>query len=166
MVLDQFEGELKNALEGCIAKFKNEKIFGDSNWTYGIKEALADLGKNKLNEICTSGFTDKYNSEWLYDMVWYKENEKGQLINIELVIESEWGSSMKNIKFDFEKLLLANSKYHLMICQAYFEDMAALNNYFKEAINCYQLNRIGDRYMIAILDKREETFEYFVFVKI
>ena len=54
MVLDQFEGELKNALEGCIAKFKNEKIFGDSNWTYGIKEALADLGKSKLNEYIFS----------------------------------------------------------------------------------------------------------------
>jgi hypothetical protein len=64
MELDHFEAELKNVLECYITKFKNEKIFGDSKWTHSIKEALHGLGKSKLNEICTSGFTDKYNNEW------------------------------------------------------------------------------------------------------
>ena len=160
-----FENEIISTLNSAVKYLHDNKIYGDKNWTNSFKEQLAELGKNYGNEVCTSGFADLYNNEWLYDMVWYKENDKKYLIEVSLVVESEWGGHLNQIKFDFEKLLTANSTHKLMICQSHPSNYDTLIEYFDEAIDCYQLNKIGERYLIAVLDKKEEEFYYEVFQK-
>ena len=161
---NSLEQQIISTLDLAVNYLHEHKIYSDKNWTSYFKETLAELGKTHENEICTSGFTDIYNSEWLYDMVWYK-NEKGYLSEVSLVVESEWGSHINQIKFDFEKLLSSNSIHRLMICQSHSSNLEKLINCFDEAINHYKQNKPGDRYLVAILDKTDEEFCYEVFQK-
>jgi hypothetical protein len=159
------EQEIIATLDAAVQHLDSNKIYGDRNWTNCFKEKLAELGEQKGNKICTSGFADQYDAEWLFDMVWYKENEKKYLTEVFLAVESEWGSHLRQIKFDFEKLLSSNSLNKLMICQTHPSNYDALVTYFEEAIGCYKGNKAGDRYLVAILDKKEEKFYYEVFQK-
>lgn len=163
--LNNFEKELTNLLEQCVKFLHDNEINGNNNWTLEIKKELAQLGTSKEYKICTSGFQDEYNNEWLYDLVWYSEDDSNKLIDVPLVVESEWGSNLEQIKFDFEKLLLANSTNKLMICQCYKHNYEKLTKYFESAIQSYRLNRTGDRYLFAILDIDNEVFNFEVFEK-
>lgn len=162
---NSFENEIISTLNKAVKYLHDNQIYGDNNWTRCFKERLADLGRKYQNDICTSGFADLYNNEWLFDMVWYKLNDKKYMTEVSLVVESEWGSHIDQIKFDFEKLLTANSTHKLMICQSHPSNYDGLIAYFEEAINCYQMNKIGERYLVAVLDKKEEEFYYEVFEK-
>ena len=162
---NSFELQIKSALQCAQQKAHQEGFPCDGRWTHIIKKELADLGEQQGYKICTSGFDDFYNDEWLYDMVWYKEDAVGKLITVPLTVESEWGKKIDQIKFDFEKLLLANSQYRLMICQSYPSNIESLQDYLQQAIQDYQLNHTGDRYLVAILNIHEGEFEFVVFTK-
>lgn len=96
--------------------------------TYKIKRVIGDIGMQKFNMgIAASGFPDEFDPEWLYDMVWYKMNENSKkfpcMDSIELVLESElskktWGG----VKEDFDKLLVSNAKYRIMIFSTFKND--------------------------------------------
>ena len=83
--------------------------------------------------------------------MWFKNNEKGRLTSIPLVLESEWKRDLGNINYDFEKLLLANSEHKIMICQAKY-NISELRQYFYEAVEDYGALKKGERFFIAILD--------------
>ena len=68
----------------------SNKVYGDYNWTNHIKRCLAELGSSNGFEICAATENKEYQNEWLYDLVWYKENSEGLLIDVPLVVESEW----------------------------------------------------------------------------
>lgn len=160
-----FELALVNELNLAEKEAHQHRLKGGSSWTDIIKDKLARSGEQLGYKICTSSFKDVYNSEWLFDMVWYEENAEKRLISVPLVVESEWGKREDQIKFDFEKLLLANAKHRLMICQVTDSRKQSLEAYFKKAISDYQLNRKGDRYLIAMLSIEQEEFEFVVFEK-
>lgn len=166
----------KNELETEIAALLNDgvdflnenQIHGDNNWTLKFKELLAAFGERIGNKVCTSGFQDIYNSEWLYDMVWYKEIEKGgiqYISEVVLVIESEWNPDFRSIKYDFEKLLVANASHKLFLCTAKDQKCDELKKYFIEAVLSYRHSRHDDRYLIAILDYYDNTFSYELIIK-
>src|SRR4051794_25171184 len=97
---DFLEEQIITVLNNAVEELHANGIQGDDSWTRKFKERLAELGESLGCKICTSGFKDIYNNEWLFDMVWYKENEKQQLVDVPLVVESEWRKSLKHIKFD------------------------------------------------------------------
>jgi hypothetical protein len=154
-----------DAIKQSLNDFEREAhltgITGDSNWTYGIKHRLMNLGWKHDYQVSAGGFPGECEPEWLYDMVWYREEGEGEdkrLTEVALVVESEWKSDFRNIKYDFEKLLVANASLRLMICQAkpqYKEDRMA---YFKNAVAQYRYGRKGDTFLIALLDKESEKF--------
>lgn len=166
--MQQFDATEKRIMEALIA-FENEatelRYKGNTQWTYKIKEKLGNLGCDEFRcTTCTSGFKDYFEIEWLFDLVWYLEDEERRLISIPLVVESEWLQDWKHIKYDFEKLLQSNAQHRLMICQAYSMTKEVLLDKFKSLIQTYQLNRKNDRYMFAILD-REEHFHFELMMK-
>jgi hypothetical protein len=67
--------------------------------------------------VCASGFEGKFEPEWLYDLIWYKNNSEVRLETVPLVLESEWAYDYYDIRFDFEKLLLANAPLKVMVFQ-------------------------------------------------
>lgn len=93
-----------------------KKAKGSAEWTTQLKEDLGVLGEKHGWTVCTAGFKGRFESGWLYDLIWYKE-EEGHLSEVYLVLESEWGWSRAHIKYDFEKLLLAKSTLKVMIFQ-------------------------------------------------
>lgn len=161
------ENEIKNALKAVCEKL-NDRKYSDSEWTHNIKKNLAELGEKNNSLICTSGFGSNYNSEWLFDLVWYKEEGTGhnaRLIDVPLVAECEWNMAFKHVRFDFEKLLTSNARLRLMICYSHPNEIDGLKVYFKEAINKYPLLQQGARFLVAILNSHTNEFMFEPYIK-
>ena len=97
------------------------KSKGNMDWTLAIKYKLGELGKENGFSTCASGCRDReYDAEWLYDLIWYKNNfEDGKsherrLTEVPLVMEIEWSPDFLQIRYDFEKLLVANAPIKVM----------------------------------------------------
>jgi hypothetical protein len=150
--LQQTEVEIKNILDGISLDWRNgsDELQGDKKWTIRVKKLIGDLGDKLGYKVCTSGF-DCYHGEWLYDLVWFLNNENGRLNSIPLVLECEWKRGLGDIQYDFEKLLLANSQFKVMICQAN-NNISVLKDYFHNAVKDYNALKKGERFFIAILD--------------
>lgn len=151
---DNIELEIINALNLVTKEaYIDKTLKGDANWTYRIKKLLCELGIKKGFETCTGGFkNDVINGEWLYDIVWFIDDQDDYLCEVSLVAESEWGRTLKHIKDDFEKLLVSNSTHRLFICQAKPDQLDEFKKYFKEAVRRYPHLHKGDRFLVAILD--------------
>lgn len=140
------------------------KIKGNTAWTLGIKEVFAKVGKSKGYEVCCSGFPGVYDNEWLYDLIWYKDDStkndvyKPGLMEIPLVLESEWDLDFKEIKYDFEKLLLSNSKLKVMICQCHKSNLGKLKEYFSQAVDRFSRRHSDELFLVSILDCDDEVF--------
>lgn len=122
----------------------------DSKWTLGIKKFFAKKFANTGNFIYASGLPERHNTEnleYLYDLTILQQNAsnnatiKDPFVNKTiLVLESEWGNQ-KEIIYDFQKLLMSNSEYKVMVFQDYkLEDnnKDLVFNYMKENINKYR----------------------------
>lgn len=150
---DETEQGISNLLdEFAKAKKTHKKETTYTEWTKSIKKVLANLGVNNDCEVATSGFNGKYENEWLYDLIWYINDEKGNLKNLPLVVESEWSRSFNDIKYDFEKLLVTNAEHWLFICNSKPDQIDELFTYFKNAVKTYSLLNTGSRFLIAIMD--------------
>jgi hypothetical protein len=167
MIKDHIE-EIKTILERFEQEAHAKQIKGDANWTYEIKRKLMEAGESHEYKTCASGFKDECDPEWLYDVVWYKEEGTGddsRLIDVPMILESEWQSHLKSIKYDFEKLLQANARLKVMICQAYEKHKESRLEYFRDAIAKFQRNIHEDVYLIAILNTTDEKFYFEVIRK-
>jgi hypothetical protein len=131
----------------------------DSAWTKSIKRALGKLGEQKGYKICAAGIDD-YEREWLYDLVWYKEDSCGFLVSIPLVMESEWDRKYSGIKYDFEKLLLSKSSYKIMIFQATGADQYEYFEKLKSSIARFHADSICETYLLACFDEISYEFKF------
>jgi len=80
--------------------------------------------------------SDTNAGEWLYDFVWREFDDKGNLLGLKLAMEIEVSDmSEKGIKYDFNKLLQADSDYKILVFQLKTEDevTTALSNFEKAA---------------------------------
>mgnify|MGYP003357572629 CR=1 FL=1 len=187
--------ETNIALENDIAKSIIEAIGGIDQAFYNSKrrekttmvmERLTQLGDNKGHKVyshsLSEGFRQKsgdifVNREWLYDLVWY-EDDQNKFYTIKktlLTAESEWAYKRPKdkidnkygaIKYDFQKLLLSNAELKLMIFrvsgktkQDIKQKLIDLYNYFNNAIDKYEQMESGEFLFIAFCDK-EKSFYY------
>lgn len=140
------------------------KIKGNTAWTLGLKKTFAEIGTKHQYKVCCSGFPGEYDNEWMYDLIWYKDAStkddlyKPGLSEIPLVMESEWDLDFNAIKYDFEKLLLSNSKAKIMICQCHKNNLEKLKSYFSEAINKFLRRHEDELFLVSILDCDDEIF--------
>jgi len=148
---EDFQKSLKKITRTAF-KLSEQKVLNDRRWTLEVKNEFGKLGLKNKYQVAATGFTQSYDREWLYDLVWYSNNENGQLIDVPFVLECEWGN-IRNVQFDFEKLLIANASIKFMICQASNESQrVSLIHYFKDAIEQYHSKHPKQNYFIAILD--------------
>jgi hypothetical protein len=84
--------ELAKEIENAIREITPQTVSDTKNstWTRCIKEIIGGIGKNKGFNVCASGFEGKFEPEWLYDLIWYKNNSEVRLETVPLVLESEW----------------------------------------------------------------------------
>lgn len=157
---DEIDIAIIKEIKDFLIEVEDKKYLGDKIWTNRLKERIGDLGQRLKYEVAVGGFRDKFEREWLYDIVWYVEDEKNRLISVPLIVESEWDRRYSGIKYDFEKLLVGNADRRLLICQSKPDEVDSLLEKFKEAINAFQENS-GDRFLFAILDCYTERDFYF-----
>lgn len=128
-------------LPGRIGSGQRDRV-----WTRQLKDDIGTLGERHGWTICTGGFKDRFEAGWLYDLIWYDEAD-GHLSEVYLVLESEWGRSRLQIKYDFEKLLLAKSTIKVMVFQTNNVEIEALFKYLEDGIRSFPL-----------LQSRDETY--------
>jgi hypothetical protein len=161
--------QIKKCLEPCCTIIEEVNDFRNGNWTETIKKLLGNLGERLGCKVCASTWDKKYNAEWLYDLVWYRENNDGNLVEVPLVVECEWGTdTKKDIKFDFEKLLLAKADIKLMICSNNDIKSKEYLAYFREALDVCPLINNNELFLIAILKLNgidAEGFEFYELYK-
>ena len=153
--------------------------------TTKLFEALTLMGDEKEYKVYSHSlskeFMDKYknekgdskfvNREWLYDLLWYREDNDGGYFPLDfpLIVESEWenrrredkkGDRYSGIKYDFQKLLLSNTGLRLMIFNiSKEEELNHLSEYFNNAITKYTPLKNGEFLFVAFHDK-EKSFHY------
>lgn len=153
--------------------------------TTKLFEALTLMGNEKEYKVYSHSlskeFMDKYknekgdskfvNREWLYDLLWYREDNDGGYFPLDfpLIVESEWenrrredkkGDRYSGIKYDFQKLLLSNTGLRLMIFNiSKEEELNHLSEYFNNAITKYTPLKNGEFLFVAFHDK-EKSFHY------
>lgn len=161
--MQKLEDSLKETLDAYVAQARDNNFDKNKAWTYHLKESLAKLGESFEYSVCTSGFKGIYQSEWLYDLVWYKEEGTYpdiRLVDVPLVVEMEWSTNFDHLRYDFEKLLVANARMRLFVCNIYPDDLKRYKLYFRDAVQKYELSRSGDRYLIAMLVGIKHKFDF------
>lgn len=130
-------------------------IFNINSWALGLPE-YEYAGRDEAH---ISGH------EWLYDMVCYRyDNEHYALNDTILVMESEWkgkryasngqdgNDPYGEVKYDFQKLLLANADVKLMVYRYHKENYGggdSIQQYFQRRIDNYRQGRVSDLYLFA-----------------
>lgn len=148
-------------------------IEGDnpSDWTKAIYKSLSQICFLNSKIACSRlDETEKDCGEWLYDYVEYEEDiTSNSLRKIILVVESEWENFRQenyfsDLKFDFEKLIIAKSDYRLFVFENdTIDEVKQIIEKLKNIILNFEKNQVGDRYLFAGWIKSEE-FYYDLFV--
>ena len=155
--------------ERTIKLFEVLTLFGDEKgykvYSHSLSEEFMDKHKNE------KGDSKFVNREWLYDLLWYREDNNKEYcpIDFPLIVESEWekrrkedkkGDPHSGIKYDFQKLLLSNTGLRLMIFNISKEkELNQLSEYFNNAITKYTPLKNGEFLFVAFHDK-EKSFHY------
>jgi hypothetical protein len=130
-------------------------------WTQNLISALGQLGYSKQYHVCGRGCRDYGQGEWLYDLVWLK-NVDNFIVDVPLILESEWSHRYTDISEDFGKLLVGRAQHRVMIFQQ--NNVDAIFRRLTEEVRNFSLTQVGDRYLFLGLNWPGGTFKYEVFV--
>ncbi|MFP3764205.1 hypothetical protein [Prevotella intermedia] len=162
---------------------KEDKIVKEGLRTTKLFELLTTLGDGKGYKVYSHSLSKKFiddskennngvtkfvNREWLFDLCWYKEDEtlKYGLKSLDLAVESEWTNKRKEdkedpyggIKYDFQKLLVANMGLCLMVFEVTKEGREELSKYFEKVYDIYEGNKT--EILFIAFSRKEKTFYY------
>lgn len=148
-----------------------------SNRTRVIKSELVKLGHDLNYKVYANGLSDVnigngfVNKEWLFDLIWYKEKKNTDYILTELLLamECEWegirNDDLKKIKFgavkyDFQKLVVSNSKLKLLVFKANCTDLDKLTEYFINAIRSFENIQTESTFIFISFDNYRKKIFY------
>lgn len=149
------------------------KIIKEGVRTTRLFELLTELGDSKGYYVYSHSLSDEFrkkpgnnkfvNREWMYDLCWYKEDETLPygLKSLDLAVESEWRNKRGEdpygaIKYDFQKLLIANMGLCLMVFKVTEKGRKELSNYFEKVYERYE----GCKNEILFVAFSQKTFYY------
>ena len=142
---------IEQAICGALQSLSGARGWTDAKWTTKVKSSLAKLGKDRGYGVYASSISMKLRKggEFLYDVIWLKQ-DKGYLLRVPLVAESEWSVAKGAASDDFQKLLMARADHRLMVLSAKRGHPAAeiIDPLIKEIERCESRER-GDRYLFA-----------------
>jgi len=152
--VDKFE----NILKEHLAKIPKEKLDGKSDWTSAVKKCLLEIADEYgLSSSCHLSLPihKKYkkhdNHEWLCDVMLYIATPE-KIEEVILCAESEWNTDVDEVFFDFSKLLVIKSRYHLMI-----------HNMSKKSGSLEEMENYIDNSKVC--KKEEETYFFVSYAK-
>ena len=105
--------KIKKLIIQAADKSESEQMGKNKVWTSNLNNQFIDYAHNEGFSIYSKTQGSDW-GEWLYDITICKQT-KDYINETFLVAESEWNSKEEEIWNDFQKLLLCNSKYKVMI---------------------------------------------------
>lgn len=118
-MIDQEYRDIANKVVDLFDKNPHLAGTGNRESTAKILKSFADLADEFGYWYCPC--PEVGNKEWLYDFMWFKNNEANDMLNeVALVLESEWGLYYDEVRYDFEKLLIANAPVKVMVFQSWY----------------------------------------------
>lgn len=152
--------EIASAITQSFATLPNRLGRGRTNreWTTQVKEDIGSLGVTHGWAVCTSGFAGRFDCEWLYDLMWYRNDADGCLAEVYLVLESEWQEDHPAIKYDFEKLLLAKAPLKVMVFETNDLHMSELLDSMERGIRAFKTQSPDESYIIAAFNNSTYSF--------
>ena len=104
--------------------------------------------------------------EWLYDLIWYREEKRGVLnlmTDVVLALDSEWSTYFEDIRYDFQKLVQAKSRLKMLISRELTDGESAM---LKEDIECFQRKGESEIYIFAMWvgnKDKDKPFRYGIY---
>jgi len=155
MNTQEIEAQIVSVLKAIPGQFKPNQR--NSEWTKAVKLAVCVLGQKLNYAVC--GCPPECDKGWLYDLCWYSvTTDRKFLLDMPLVLESEWGN-WTEIKYDFEKLLVAKSKFKVMVFQAEGQNITDYYKELEQGIRTYQGGSAGEVYLLACYNDEKGEFE-------
>ena len=123
-------------------------------WTIAVKDAFhavkrkpvyGTIGAKTIDYYATRAGNgkEKRGREWLLDVVLYVE-DKGALV----AVESEWGSSVDGIKFDFMRLLSFKAPLKILIIDTGRRGIDAVKNRIEGYARGFEQHQPGEVYYL------------------
>lgn len=158
--------ELEQAVINCAIGVAQRAVAdnsSDKTWTENLISTLAKLGQGRNYYVCGHRCHEYGGQgEWLYDLVWL-ENHDGFIVDVPLILESEWRVDSKGILEDFEKLLVGRAQHRVMIFQQK-SDVKRISDRCIEQVRRFGQTRAGDRYLFLGFEYTQKVFQPEVFV--
>ncbi len=132
----------------------------DTIWTIKIKKAIAELATPFDYEVRSTVEGTSYGSEWLYDLT-FLEKDNDRIIEIPLILESEWSPKYENIAYDFDKLLQSKAKIKVMVFQQ--KNVQSVKEVFKKlkySITSYSKSCSAEVYILCGLNWQSTEFSF------
>ena len=151
IIVSQVTNALDYALQQAEETYTHSKKISKQEWITGILlTELHDKGKNLGYDV--PYITENANVGWLYDLIW-----KGISPNDDppLVVECNLGTDFRDIRNDFEKMLMARAELRLLItyggenqkdCETALENVSKLKNLIP-----YQPSSSPDHFLFATI---------------
>lgn len=138
----EIANSIKEILRNVCAENSRNGISSDKGWTNCIFGKLAELCQIWEFKCCCSRVPHT-EPEWLFDMLWYKYDASNRLASIPFILECEWSRNKVDVKYDFEKLLVAKADIKLLITQIDFKCD------FEEGIKTFPKKDQNEMYLLA-----------------
>jgi len=126
----------------------------NGDWTKQIKMQLRSIGEQHKFLV----MPNDSEGQWLFDLIWFINDNSGHLRELTLALESEWGKDIWNIQEDFEKLLIAKAHIKVMLFQDNGNNLSEIWQYLATAIKVFEMCSPGEIYILAAF--KEEQHEY------
>ena len=157
---NEIELKIKEILERIAKEDSETGGIATTEWTRMIKSEICKLGKERKYGVCSSGYDGADDGEWLFDLIWcYSEGDPPFFLEMPLGLGCEWSFDDHKIWWDFEKLLIARTKYRVFIFnKKTSKEVENLMIQFEKAINKFRGTQSGDRYLLAGYSKKDKKF--------
>lgn len=155
---DLWEAEVIKGLRSIPQRAQIHQ-WDDPTWTREVKRVVGNIGKRYGFYVCASGWPGVFDNEWVFDLVWYKNDKDEHLVSIPLALESEWLRGFDDLKWDFEKLLVSKALLRVFVHQA--RTKAGVDEAQRgliALISSFDGSARGDRYLFAGLDWSTNEF--------
>lgn len=130
---------------------------GGTEWTALLKSELRRLGHE--HKYLVSPCPNDGNKEWLYDLVWFRNDSNNQLREVALVLESEWSKDEWHIQEDFEKLLVAKAQIKVMVFESDLSKLSERWCLLKSGIRVFEKQSPDETYILAGFKTEGHEFE-------
>jgi hypothetical protein len=156
----QMETQIVSEILSVPLDVQRDQSRGDGAWTKRIFKRVGDLGQSLGYAVCSSRKDVGFDSGWLYDLIWYRNGENHEFLHsVSLILECEWNTSYKSIKYDFEKLLVCRADLKIMIFQSRQRNIKNNIDLLERGIAAYSHLGVDEVYLLICFNLTSSLFE-------